>query len=89
MNKPISRRKLLFLAGMATSIVMPATMLIASNAEAQQADQTPSPGQTAPKKKPKKKDGDLKLRRGHSDKTTEGAVVRQGRRVTSLVRGHH
>ena len=57
MNKPISRRKLLFLAGMATSIVMPATMLIASNAEAQQADQTPSPGQTAPKKKPKKKTG--------------------------------
>ena len=56
MNKPISRRKLLFLAGMATSIVMPATMLIASNAEAQQADQTPSPGQTAPKKKKRRED---------------------------------
>ena len=53
MNEAISRRKLLFLAGMATSIVMPATMLIASNAEAQQTDQTPPAGQTAPKKKKK------------------------------------
>ncbi len=57
MNEAISRRKLLFLAGMATSIVMPATMLIASNAEAQQTDQTPPAGQTAPKKKKKKKTG--------------------------------
>ena len=57
MNDGISRRKLLFLAGLAASIVAPATVLIASNAEAQQTEQTPPAGQTAPKKKKKKKKG--------------------------------
>ena len=75
MNEAISRRKLLFLAGLAASIVVPTTVLIASNAEAQQTEQTPA-GQTAPKEKEKEKEeGDLKLRSGRSDKATEGTVV--------------
>jgi hypothetical protein len=39
------------LAGAATAIIAPATMLIAPDAEAQQTDETPPAGQTAPKKK--------------------------------------
>jgi hypothetical protein len=53
----MSRRKLLFLAGLAACIVAPATVLIATNAKAQQTEQTPPAGQTAPKKKKKKKKG--------------------------------
>jgi hypothetical protein len=55
MNEAISRRKLLFLAGLTACIVAPATF--ATNAEAQQTEQTPPAGQTAPKKKNKKKKG--------------------------------
>jgi hypothetical protein len=57
MNEAISRRKLLFLAGLGASIVVPATgVLMASDAEAQQADQA-APADAAPKKKTKKKKG--------------------------------
>ena len=54
----ISRRKLLLLARFGTSIALPATavLLMASDAEAQQADQR-APAETAPKKKTKKKKG--------------------------------
>jgi hypothetical protein len=55
MNELISRRKLVG-AGLAASIAVPATALTASNAEAQQNDQTPS-AEPAPKKKSKKKKG--------------------------------
>jgi hypothetical protein len=51
MNEVISRRKLLLLAGLGTTIAVPATaMLMASDAEAQQADQA-APAEAAPKKK--------------------------------------
>jgi hypothetical protein len=57
MNEAISRRKLLLLAGFGASIAVPATAaLMASDAEAQQADQT-APADGAPKKKSKKKKG--------------------------------
>jgi hypothetical protein len=57
MNEVISRRKLLLLAGLGVGIVVPATaVLIASDAEAQQADQAPT-ADAAPKKKTKKKKG--------------------------------
>ena len=57
MNEVISRRKLLLLAGLGTSIAVPTTaMLMASDAEAQQADQA-APAEAAPKKKTKKKKG--------------------------------
>ena len=55
MNEAISRRKLLFLAGLAASIVGPATVLIVSNVEAQPAEQTPA-RLPAPKKKKKEKE---------------------------------
>ncbi len=58
MNEAISRRKLLFLAGLAASIVGPASLLIVSNVEAQPAEQTPaSPPAPKKKKKEKKKKG--------------------------------
>ncbi len=57
MDEIISRRKLLFLAGLGASIALPATaVLIASGAQAQQADQA-APADAAPKKKTKKKKG--------------------------------
>jgi len=57
MNEVISRRKLLLLAGLGTSIAVPATaILMASDAEAQQADQA-APADATPKKKTKKKKG--------------------------------
>jgi hypothetical protein len=57
MNEAISRRKLLLLAGCGASIAVPATaVLMASDAEAQQADQA-APADAAPKKKTKKKKG--------------------------------
>jgi hypothetical protein len=57
MNEVISRRKLLLLAGLGASVVAPATaVLIASGADAQQADQA-APADAAPKKKAKKKKG--------------------------------
>jgi hypothetical protein len=57
MNEAISRRKLLLLAGLGASIFVPATaVLMASDAEAQQADQA-APADVAPKKKTKKKKG--------------------------------
>jgi hypothetical protein len=57
MNETISRRKLLFFAGLAASLVAPATVLIASNAEAQQAEQTPPAGQAAPRRKRQRRRG--------------------------------
>ena len=76
MNEAISRRKLLFLAGLAASIVVPTTVLIASNAEAQQTEQTPCWADCSKGEKEKEKEeGDLKLRSGPSDKATEGTVV--------------
>ena len=58
MNEAISRRKLLLLAVFGASIALPATamLLMASDAEAQQADQAALP-EMAPKKKTKKKKG--------------------------------
>jgi len=57
MNEIISRRKLLVLAGFVVSIVVPVTAVtMASDAEAQQADQA-APADAAPKKKTKKKKG--------------------------------
>ena len=57
MSELISRRKLLLLAGFGVSIAVPATaVLMASDAEAQQADQA-APADAAPKKKTKKKKG--------------------------------
>jgi hypothetical protein len=56
MNEVISRRKLLLLAGLGVSIVVPTAVLMASDAEAQQADQA-APADAAPKKKTKKKKG--------------------------------
>ena len=57
MNEVISRRKLLLIAGLGTSIVVPASaVLIASRADAQQPDQA-APADAAPKKKAKKKKG--------------------------------
>jgi hypothetical protein len=55
MNEVISRRELLLLAGLGASITVPVTaLLVASDAEAQQADQA-APADAAPKKKTKKK----------------------------------
>ena len=57
MSELISRRKLLLLARFGVSIAVPATaVLMASDAEAQQADQA-APADAAPKKKTKKKKG--------------------------------
>ncbi|HWX29053.1 MAG TPA: hypothetical protein VNZ53_16640 [Steroidobacteraceae bacterium] len=57
MNEAISRRKLLLFVGLGTSLAAPATaLLMASDAEAQQADQA-APADAAPKKKTKKKKG--------------------------------
>jgi hypothetical protein len=56
MNELISRRKLLLAAGLAASFAVSATVLTASNAEAQQNDQTPA-AEPTPKKKSKKKKG--------------------------------
>jgi hypothetical protein len=57
MSELISRRKLLLLAGFGVSIAVPATaVLMASGAQAQQADQA-APADAAPKKKTKKKKG--------------------------------
>ena len=57
MNEVISRRKLLLIAGFGVSIALPATtVLMASDAEAQQADQA-APADATPKKKTKKKKG--------------------------------
>ena len=57
MSELISRRKLLLLAGFGVSIAVPATaVLMASDAEAQQADQA-APADAAPKKKTTKKKG--------------------------------
>ena len=58
MNEAISRRKLLLLAVFGASIALPATamLLMASDAEAQQADQAALP-EMAPKKKTKKEKG--------------------------------
>jgi hypothetical protein len=55
MSELISRRKLLLLTGLGVSIAVPATVaLMASDADAQQADQA-APADAAPKKKTKKK----------------------------------
>jgi hypothetical protein len=57
MSELISRRKLLLLAGFGVSIGVPTTaILMAPDAEAQQADQA-APADAAPKKKTKKKKG--------------------------------
>ena len=57
MSELISRRMLLLLAGFGVSIGVPsAAVLMASDAEAQQADQA-APADAAPKKKTKKKKG--------------------------------
>jgi hypothetical protein len=57
MNEVISRRKLLLIAVLGVSIALPATtVLMASDAEAQQTDQA-APADAAPKKKTKKKKG--------------------------------
>jgi hypothetical protein len=57
LNEVVSRRKLIFFAVLGTSMVVPAiTLLMATDAEAQQADQT-APADAAPKKKTKKKKG--------------------------------
>jgi hypothetical protein len=49
-SQVISRRKVLFLVGLAASLAMPATVLTASDVKAQQPSE-----QAAPKKKVKKK----------------------------------
>jgi hypothetical protein len=57
MSELICRRKLLLLVGFGVSIGVPTTAaLMASDAEAQQADQA-APADTAPKKKTKTKKG--------------------------------
>ncbi len=55
-SQVISRRKVLFLVGLAASLAVPATALIASDAKAQQpSDQAAPAEKAAPKKKEKKK----------------------------------
>jgi hypothetical protein len=57
MNEVISRRKLLLLAVLGAGIAVPATtLLMVSDAQAQQADQA-APADADPKKKAKKKKG--------------------------------
>jgi hypothetical protein len=51
----ISRRKVFWLATIAAALAAPATMLITSNARAQQSDQAPASEPTAPKTGEKKK----------------------------------
>lgn len=55
-SQVISRRKVLFLVGLAASLAVPATALIGSDAKAQQpSDQAAPAEKAAPKKKEKKK----------------------------------
>jgi hypothetical protein len=51
----ISRRRLLWLAAIATAVASPASMLPTSDARAQQSDQAPAAETTTPKKKTKAK----------------------------------
>jgi hypothetical protein len=53
-SQVISRRTLCFLVGLVASLGVPAAVLRASNAEAQQSSEAPQPS-AAPKKKKKKK----------------------------------
>ena len=93
MNEAISRRKLLFLAGLAASIVVPTTVLIASNAEAQQTEQTLLLGRLLQRRKRKRKRRrrpqapERPLRQ--SNRRHSSHRRHQDRRVTSQVRGHH
>ena len=79
MNEAASRRKLLLLAVFGASIALPATamLLMASDAEAQQADQA-APPETAPKKKTKKT---LRLRQNRkpSDRPLESKLCAASR----------
>jgi hypothetical protein len=55
-SQVISRRKMLFLVGLAASLAAPVAVLTASDARAQQPAEQATPGeQAAPKKKVKKK----------------------------------
>jgi hypothetical protein len=55
-SQVISRRKVLFLVGLAASLAAPATVLTASDVKAQQPGEQATPGaQAAPKEKVKKK----------------------------------
>ena len=76
MNEAISRRKLLLLAVFGTSIALPATamLLIASDAEAQQADQA-APPEMAPKRKRRRK-RERKHHRCASGKTESPVIAR-------------
>ena len=60
----ISRRKVFWLAAIAAAFTAPATMLLTSNARAQQSDQAPAAEPTAPKTGQKKKKKRKTLRRG-------------------------
>ena len=56
-SQVISRRRVLFLVGLAASLAVPATALIASGAKAQQPGEQAAPAEkAAPKKKKKKKE---------------------------------
>ena len=54
-SQVISRRKVLFLVGLAASLALPVTVLTASDAKAQQPEQATPGGQATPKKQVKKK----------------------------------
>ena len=55
-SQAISRRRVLFLVGLAASLAVPATVLTGSDVKAQQPNEQGTPaGQAAPKEKVKKK----------------------------------
>jgi len=81
MNEAISRRKLLFFAGLGASIAFPAsTLLTASVAEAQQNEQTGSR-----RCGPEKEDQKEKVERNqHCTSKTEGTVIAWERSYSGL-----
>ena len=83
-SQVISRRKVLFLVGLAASLAVPATALTASDVKAQQPSEQAAPAEKASPKKKKEKEGESYPVRGspvrHSaaDYATEGTVITNG-----------
>jgi len=71
-SQVISRRKVLFLVGLAASLAGPATVLIASDAKAQQPSEQAAPAEKAsPKKKETKKKKEKATPSGMTPPTTQ------------------
>ena len=77
-EEKISRRKVLFLTGLAASLAVPATVLMASDAKAQQPEQTapgvqtgPAPQTTSGPKNKKKKAKQATPSAGTAPRTTQ------------------